>query len=102
MPLVLQRVRLIEPQLHGDNADTSHGLELRSDALGSVGLENIPWFNVLEIRDCNTALKALLDFAGVVLKALQRLDPARVDNDVVAKNANLTVASDGTFDDHAT
>src|ERR1700733_4347370 len=98
MPLVLERVRLGELQLQGQDtngrhknseariqkSEENHGIRssgfcrldhrLRCYFLGSVSLDHVSRLHVAEVPNCDTALESVLYFAGVVFETLERLD----------------------------
>src|ERR1700691_5648979 len=76
-----------------------HGLH--GDAFGGERLNNVARLHVGEIAQSDSALKAVLHLAGVVLKALQRLDLAGEHDHVVAQQAHVAVALDQAVDHQA-
>jgi hypothetical protein len=52
------------------------------------GFELIAFFDVVEVLDRQTALKACFDFLHVILKALQRIEFAGEDDHPIAQQAN--------------
>src|ERR1700692_2206459 len=75
--------------------------DLRGDSLGGEGLDDIAGLNVGEVANGQTALKAVLNFAGVVLKAPEGFHLARKRHHVIAQHSNLAVALDEAIDHHA-
>src|SRR5580698_2476553 len=56
--------------------------------------ELIAFDDIVEVLDRHTALEALTDFLDVVLEALERIELAREDDDVVAQHAHRRRALD--------
>src|SRR6478672_5478341 len=67
---------------------------LRSDALGHKGLNHVAFLYVIEVLEVNTALHAVADFAGIVLKTPERTDLAFVNLHAIAHQANIGIALD--------
>ena len=79
------------------------GIAFRSDAaLGKLrryllidkGLDDIALLYIGMIGDRNTALEAGFHFRHVILEPLQRVDAARVNNDVVTRQAKQIAAAE--------
>jgi len=51
------------------------------------GFNDIALLNIVEVDETDTALEASLDFLGVILEALERLDATRPDDGGIAKQA---------------
>src|SRR6185312_3827860 len=58
-----------------------------------VHLELVALLHIVEVLDRQAALEARLHLAHVVLEALQRIELAVVDHDVVAQHADLRAAA---------
>src|SRR5262249_11313324 len=54
-------------------------------------LQDVSYFNVVEVGDARAAFKPGANFAGVVLEALERVKLRRVDHGTLANYANLAV-----------
>src|SRR3954468_16862121 len=65
-------------------------------------LEDVADLHVVEVLEMEAALEALLDLAGVVLEALERVDHRRIDDSAVPDDAHLRVPADEPVRDHAT
>ena len=115
--LLLQRVRLGEAQLHGEDARRNprprkalkpcraavlaarrggrRFVERRPlDLARLVGLEDVAFLHVVEAVEQDAALEALGDLADVVLEAPQLRDRRVVDDRAVADDAHLRVPAD--------
>src|SRR3989442_4814165 len=57
-------------------------------------LELVAFLEIREVLQRHAALEARLDLAHVVLEALERVDLAGMDDDVVAQHADLRIALD--------
>src|SRR6185312_13383317 len=66
-----------------------------------VHLEDVALLDVVVAVDGEAALEALGHLADIVLEALERADPAVVDDGAVADDAHLRAALDGALGDHA-
>src|ERR1700722_11717332 len=64
--------------------------------------ELVAFDDVVEVLDRHTALEALTHFLDVVLEALERIELARVNHDVVAQHAHRRRALDEAVRDHKT
>ena len=85
VPLVFERLGLLDAQLERYHADSGHGcLQLGGDLLHPERLDDVALFDVVVADERDTALEAGFHFAYVVLEALQRIDATRVNHDVVA------------------
>src|SRR6185437_1524518 len=62
--------------------------------------ELIAFHDIVEVLDRHTALEALLHFLHVVLEALERIEFAREDDDVVAQHAHRRGTLDHAVRDH--
>src|SRR5579863_7454635 len=62
--------------------------------------ELVAFDDVVEVLDRHTALEALTHFLDVVLEALERIELARVNHDVVAQHAHRRRALDEAIRDH--
>src|SRR5690606_12199471 len=67
-----------------------------------VGLDDVAFLEVLEVRQTDTALEPGADLGGVVLEPPQRLDRALPDDGALTQEADLGVARDDAALDHAT
>src|SRR6267154_4487807 len=76
-------------------------LEGRLDFLDVEAFDHVADLDVVVVVERHAALEAVLDFADLVLVALQRLQRAFVDHHVVAQQADLGAALDHAFGDHA-
>src|SRR5580704_16624602 len=70
----------------------SHGFG--SHAFGHESLDHIAGLEVVVIHQRNTAFEAGLHFTRVVLEALERIDLAGMNQNVVAQQTNFVVAAD--------
>ena len=73
-----------------------HQLRLGSNQLASYFLrtesfDHIANFDIAVTGDANSALHAIANFAGIVLKALERIDPALEYHYTIAQQAHLRV-----------
>src|ERR671924_793066 len=119
LALALQRARLGEVQLDAEDADVAGahrellgrggsrlgGRRLQVGPLDLARLEDfedVADLHVVEVREVDAALEALLDLARVVLEALQRVDRRLVDDGPLAEDAHLRAAPDEAARDHAT
>src|SRR3954462_15966714 len=77
-------------------------LQRAGDFLDLEELELVAFLDVVVVLQLDTALEAFLDLAHVVLHPLERLEFARVDDHVLAQQAEMRAAGDLVGGDHAT
>src|SRR5205809_7878495 len=63
-----------------------------------VNFELVALFDVVESLDRQSAFEPRLDLAHVVLEALERIELAIVDDDIVAQDPDLRTAPDKAFE----
>src|SRR5438270_7541472 len=76
-------------------------LQRPRDFLDFEEFELVAFLDVVVALELDAALEAFLDFAHVVLQALERFDLARVDHHVVAQQPEMRAAGDQAGRDHA-
>ena len=76
-------------------------LERPRDLLDAEALDDVAGAHVLVVLEGHAAFLAGRDLAHLVLEALQRLELAFVDDDVVAEQADIGAALDDAFGDPA-
>ena len=67
-----------------------------------IGLDDIALFEVLEVREADTALKASGNLLDIFLEPLERLHLTLPDDGAFSQKANLGISGDDTVGDHAT
>src|ERR1019366_8925658 len=73
------------------------GERFRRHLLDNISLDDVSGLDVTVVRDADAALHAVRDFPGIVLEATQRPDLALEHDYVVAQQAHLGIALDGTI-----
>src|ERR1700676_4655388 len=124
LPLVLERLRMLDMKLESKQADGHARLRRRKVRLpaarGRSGInvafgggfrgrnlgyleafQNIANLYVIEIGDARAALKPGANFADVILKAFQGTELGRVNHGPVTQHANLPVAFEHAIHDIA-
>src|SRR3546814_371449 len=77
------------------------GSEIACDLLDLEAFDDVAFADIVVILERHAALVARLDLAHVVLEALELLEAAFVDHDVVAQEADLGAALHDAFRYHA-
>ena len=80
---------------------TPVSLQDAGDFLDIEALDDVADLDVGVVLERHTALEAFANFLDLVLEALERLERAFVDHDVVAQQADLGTTANDTFGDHA-
>src|SRR5208283_1674346 len=65
--------------------------DLLSDLFLGESFDHVALLEIVEIRDAGAALEARLDLCGVVLEALERIQAAREDDNVVSQQPHFAV-----------
>src|SRR5579864_6894973 len=69
--------------------------DFRRDPLGHKRFNRVTTLNVVIVADCNAALHAVANFAGIILEALQRANLSFVHLNAIADQAHVRIAFDG-------
>src|SRR5271154_4356391 len=120
LPLVLQRLRVGNVQLEGEETNrhawlpgTARRLSFASRPSGLPGsfrgahlsdaetFEKIADLDVVEVGHADAAFETGAHFAGVIFEALQRTELRTVDHGAIAHDADLRVALEDAVDDVA-
>src|SRR5690242_20090064 len=99
----LAALRLLRPSPRDAGAAVGgwRTLEGARHLLHLEALDDVAGLDVLIVLEGHAALVAFLDLADLVLEALQRLEGALVDDDVVAQQPDLGAALDDALRHHA-